>query len=71
MRQSSKFNCSLIEKLKEFVEINFCEEKKVIQHLEPYQLRLLSRMEGRSTVVPPPAGDGAQAIEPVAGNAPA
>lgn len=69
IKQSSKFNCSLIEKLKEFVEINFCEEKKVIQHLEPYQLRLLSKMEGRSTVLPPPASDRAQIIEPVGGNA--
>jgi len=42
----------LIEKLKEFVEISFCEEKKVIQHLQPYQLRLLSKIQDRETVLP-------------------
>ena len=43
--QSEKFDKLLIEKLREFVEINFCEEKKVIQSLEPHHLRLLSKVQ--------------------------
>jgi len=44
-RETRKLDKSLIEKLKEFVEISFCEEKKVIAELEPYQLRLLSKVK--------------------------
>ena len=44
-QQAKKFDTNLIEKLKEFVEISFCEEKKVIQQLSPYQLRLLSKSQ--------------------------
>lgn len=39
-----KFNAGLFEKLKSFVEVSFCQEKKVVQQLEPYQLRLLSKL---------------------------
>lgn len=45
--QPQKFDTTLIEKLKEFVEITFCEEKKVIQQLQPYQLRLLSKFSNK------------------------
>ena len=41
----------LIEKLKEFVEISFCQEKKVVQALQPYQLRLLSKITEREAVL--------------------
>lgn len=51
-RSSKKFDASLIEKLKQFVEVDFCQETKVIQHLEPYQLRLLSKIHDGETVLP-------------------
>jgi len=38
----------LIEKLKEFAEVSFCEEKKIIQDLQSYQLRLLSKVQGEN-----------------------
>ena len=50
-RQSPHFHTALIEKLKEFVEISFCEEKKVVQALQPYQLRLLSKVTEREAVL--------------------
>jgi hypothetical protein len=44
---SPHFHTTLLEKLKEFVEVSFCEEKNVIQGLRPYQLRLLSKVADR------------------------
>lgn len=57
-----KFNAALLEKLKGFVEISFCQEKKVVEHLEPYQLRLLSKME-RATGRDPTAKEETKATE--------
>lgn len=51
-KSSRKFDATLIEKLKRFVEVGFCEETDVIQHLEPYQLRLLSKVEDSENVLP-------------------
>jgi hypothetical protein len=42
----------LIEKLKEFVEVNVCQEKKLIEKLEAYQLRLLSKVQNQEEVLP-------------------
>lgn len=35
---------NMVEALKEFVEISFCEEQQVISELEPYHLRLISKI---------------------------
>jgi hypothetical protein len=45
----------MIETLKEFVEISFCEEQQVISELQPYQLRLLSKVQDANDVLPPRA----------------
>jgi len=41
-----------MEKWKDFIQINFCEEGVAIQHLQPYHLRLLSKVENRLEVLP-------------------
>jgi hypothetical protein len=51
-KSTRKFDATLIEKLKRFVEVGFCEETDVIQHLEPYQLRLLSKVEDSDNILP-------------------
>lgn len=66
-QQAKKFDTNLIEKLKEFVEISFCEEKKVIQQLSPYQLRLLSKSQDKKPA--PPIAEANQAeLQPKEGN---
>jgi hypothetical protein len=52
-KESPHFHTSLLEKLKEFVEVNFCEEKPVVGSLSPYQLRLLSKVSNPQSVLPP------------------
>ena len=47
-----KLDKSMIESLKEFVEISFCEEQQVISELQPYQLRLLSKVQDAELVLP-------------------
>jgi hypothetical protein len=34
--KSDRFDKNIIEKLKEFVEINYCQEKKIVSQLMPY-----------------------------------
>lgn len=38
-----------IEKVKEFIENSFCDVKKVVTQLEPYQVRLLSKTQDAAT----------------------
>lgn len=61
-KQSQHFNTALLERLKEFVEVSFCQEKQVIQALEPYQLRLLSKAQ--SSKLGPGSEDARQEEEP-------
>ena len=70
-KRSPHFQTSLLEKLKEFVEISFCEEKKVIQGLQPYQLRLLSKVTDRETILAShaAAAPGGDSLSPDAGPA--
>lgn len=48
-KTSPHFSTSLIERFKQFVEVDFCQSQQGIQGLAPYQLRLLSKTANRGT----------------------